>query len=250
MAKSLGNFFTVKDLLEKGVPGEVIRFVLLSAQYRQPLDWTENRVEEVTTLLTNWARLKRKSQEEGFISEDLKGIPDPRFVDALSDDLNTPKAISVLHEMAGEARLGGVQNPDSPRNFFATLKWLGFDLTGLLTPAIRVSVDAALNVASGAGAAAGIRTASAVGSAVASAAGHAAGKATASAEGADVALVDRVNRVVQKRAEARRDKNFRLADAFRDGLAEAGVILEDTPTGTDWESAEIDAAKLKEVEAL
>ncbi len=46
MAKSLGNFFTVKDLLDTGVPGEVIRFVLLSAHYRQPLDWTEKRVEE------------------------------------------------------------------------------------------------------------------------------------------------------------------------------------------------------------
>ena len=45
MSKSLGNFFTVRDLLDQGVPGEVIRFVLLSTHYRQPMDWTERRVD-------------------------------------------------------------------------------------------------------------------------------------------------------------------------------------------------------------
>ena len=48
MSKSLGNFFTVRDLLDQGIPGEVIRFVLLSTHYRQPMDWTEAKVEEAT----------------------------------------------------------------------------------------------------------------------------------------------------------------------------------------------------------
>ena len=48
MSKSLGNFFTVRDLLDKGIPGEVIRFVLLSTHYRQPIDWTESKVDEAT----------------------------------------------------------------------------------------------------------------------------------------------------------------------------------------------------------
>ena len=46
MSKSLGNFFTVRDLLDQGIPGEVIRFVLLSTHYRQPMDWTEQKVAE------------------------------------------------------------------------------------------------------------------------------------------------------------------------------------------------------------
>ncbi len=48
MSKSLGNFFTVRDLLDKGIPGEVIRFVLLSTHYRQPIDWTQAKVDEAT----------------------------------------------------------------------------------------------------------------------------------------------------------------------------------------------------------
>ena len=51
MSKSLGNFFTVRDLFDQGIPGEVIRFVLLSTHYRQPLDWTEKKVEEAESTL-------------------------------------------------------------------------------------------------------------------------------------------------------------------------------------------------------
>ena len=53
MSKSLGNFFTVRDLLDKGVPGEVIRFVLLSTHYRQPMDFTEAKVDEAKRVLTD-----------------------------------------------------------------------------------------------------------------------------------------------------------------------------------------------------
>jgi cysteinyl-tRNA synthetase len=92
MAKSLGNFFTVKDLLDKGVPGEVMRFVLLSAHYRQPLDWTEKRVEEATATLRKW----------GDLTNSFDGQPEvaPSVVAALSDDLNTPLAISEMHALA------------------------------------------------------------------------------------------------------------------------------------------------------
>ena len=59
MSKSLGNFFTVRDLLDRGVPGEVMRLVLLSTHYRQPIDWTEAKVHEATVLLTLWEKLLR-----------------------------------------------------------------------------------------------------------------------------------------------------------------------------------------------
>ena len=54
MSKSLGNFITVKDLLDRGVPGEVIRMVLLMTHYRQPLDWTEEKVDEAEKALRRW----------------------------------------------------------------------------------------------------------------------------------------------------------------------------------------------------
>jgi cysteinyl-tRNA synthetase len=92
MAKSLGNFFTVKDLLDRDVPGEVIRFVLLMTHYRHPLDWTERRVQEAETVLKRW-RLIIDGARNSM-------APDSGFLAALQDDLNTPAAIGVLHELA------------------------------------------------------------------------------------------------------------------------------------------------------
>jgi cysteinyl-tRNA synthetase len=92
MSKSLGNFFTVRDLLDRGLPGEVIRFVLLSTHYRQPMDWTESKVEEATRTLRKWRSIVTDARSVGE--------PDPALVAALADDLNTPEAISVLHSIA------------------------------------------------------------------------------------------------------------------------------------------------------
>ncbi len=92
MSKSLGNFFTVRDLLEQGVPGEVIRFVLLSTHYRSPMDWTEKKVKEATEALRKWRGLT-----EGI---DPSTNPSPALVAALSDDLNTAAAIAELHKLA------------------------------------------------------------------------------------------------------------------------------------------------------
>jgi cysteinyl-tRNA synthetase len=97
MSKSLGNFFTVRDLLDRGIPGEVIRFVLLSTHYRQPIDWTESKVEESRRTLAKWAALT-----EGAAPVTLE----PGDIDALADDLNTPSAIAAMHE-AARAEDGG-----------------------------------------------------------------------------------------------------------------------------------------------
>ena len=96
MSKSLGNFFTVKDLLDKGIPGEVIRFVLLSTHYRAPLDWTERGVSEAEKTLRKWRALT-DGVEAGAVT--------PAVIAALSDDLNTPGAIAVLHGLSDPAEL-------------------------------------------------------------------------------------------------------------------------------------------------
>ena len=92
MSKSLGNFFTVRDLLDKGWPGEVIRFVMLMTHYRKPMDWTEEKAREAKDVLGGWYNLT-----DGV---DPEGDPDWRVVEALEDDLNTPAAIARLHELA------------------------------------------------------------------------------------------------------------------------------------------------------
>ena len=94
MSKSLGNFFTVRDLLDQGIPGEVIRFMLLSTHYRQPLDWTERRVIEAKRVLERWRLL--------LFGANGKLSPDPRVVEALSEDLNLAKAMAVLHDLAAD----------------------------------------------------------------------------------------------------------------------------------------------------
>ncbi|MBL3610388.1 cysteine--tRNA ligase [Rhodovulum sulfidophilum] len=101
MSKSLGNFFTVRDLLEQGVPGEVIRFVFLSTHYRKPMDWTAEKAREAEATLRKWRGL-------------VAGIepapsPAPEVIDALSDDLNTAGAIAALHGLAGAGDLAGLK---------------------------------------------------------------------------------------------------------------------------------------------
>ncbi|MBJ3763504.1 cysteine--tRNA ligase [Maribius pontilimi] len=91
MSKSLGNFFTVRDLLDKGVPGEVIRFVMLSTHYRKPMDWTEERVREAERTLRRWRELS---------SGGSTGVEDERLLACLKDDLNSVGAITLLHEIS------------------------------------------------------------------------------------------------------------------------------------------------------
>jgi cysteinyl-tRNA synthetase len=97
MSKSLGNYFTVRQLLEEGQRGEAIRLALLSGHYRQPLDITRDKIAEAKAQLDRLYGALR--QVADLQSED--GDPPAALVDALADDLNTPEALAVLHEAAG-----------------------------------------------------------------------------------------------------------------------------------------------------
>jgi cysteinyl-tRNA synthetase len=93
MAKSLGNFVTIRDLL-KDWPGEVIRLTMLLTHYRQPLNWTANALRESQRTLDHWYELTVDTAP-GILCADVIG--------ALADDLNTPKAIASLHELRTKA---------------------------------------------------------------------------------------------------------------------------------------------------
>ncbi len=100
MSKSLGNFFTARDLLDQGVPGEVIRFVMLSTHYRKPMDWTAEKAREAEATLRKW---------RGLVAG-VKGTePSQSVTDALCDDLNTAGAIAALHDLAREGDAGGLK---------------------------------------------------------------------------------------------------------------------------------------------
>jgi cysteinyl-tRNA synthetase len=100
MSKSLGNFFTVRDLLDKGVPGEVIRFVLLSTHYRKPMDWTEDKWKEAAEILLRW-----RGQTDSVEAT----VPDEAVIAALSDDLNSPEAIAALHALSSRKEFGALK---------------------------------------------------------------------------------------------------------------------------------------------
>jgi len=98
MSKSLGNFFSVRDLLDEGFSGEVIRFVYLSTHYSKPMDWTVKKAQEAEATLRKWRKLTKDIQDSKLISEEV--------IEALNDDLNTSKAITALHGIAkrGDAK--------------------------------------------------------------------------------------------------------------------------------------------------
>ncbi|UWR86003.1 cysteine--tRNA ligase [Phaeobacter inhibens] len=115
MSKSLGNFFTVRDLLDQGYPGEVIRLVFLQTHYRKPMDWTDKKAKESEATLRKWYQLAATALDN---EEPYVGV-----INALSDDLNTAQAIAELHQLfhAGDAA-----------SMRASLKFMG--LMGADTP--------------------------------------------------------------------------------------------------------------------
>jgi cysteinyl-tRNA synthetase len=117
MAKSLGNFITIRDLLDQW-PGDVIRFQMLTTHYRQPIDWTKLGTEQAAVALDTFHRLTSAADlKQGKISSNV--------LSALCDDLNTPEAISELHKLAGEARKGDHQ---AACDLSATIRFLGIEL--------------------------------------------------------------------------------------------------------------------------
>jgi cysteinyl-tRNA synthetase len=135
MAKSAGNFVTIRELLTNwegyGWPGEALRFNMLRTQYRQPIDWTYQGLDESHKIMWDWY-------------EQLRGVePDANaptaVVDALCDDLNTPQAIAELHRLYREKNYPGL---------FAALAFLGFSGKRESIPRIAPAVGTAAGVSS------------------------------------------------------------------------------------------------------
>ena len=91
MSKSLGNFFTVRDLLDQDVPGEVIRLVMLGTHYRKPMDWTEKKRAEAEANLRKWRAL---------VADVTPSQPSDAALAALCDDLNTAGVLAEMHRLA------------------------------------------------------------------------------------------------------------------------------------------------------
>ena len=132
MSKSLGNFITVHDLLSKGVKGEVIRFALLSTRYNEPLDWSQKLLEDAEKVLNRLYRKGSGGRAQGSVNAEI--------LEALRDDLNTPKALAILQTLDDEALVASA-------NFLGLLNqtgdaWFKGDSAGEDTLWIEVQIEA------------------------------------------------------------------------------------------------------------
>ncbi len=243
MAKSVGNFVTVNELAHKW-PGDVLRFQMLMTHYRQPIDWTEAQTHSALRELEDW----------GYVLSsyyNMPSLPVPEeFVVALSDDLNTPQAISVLRELYVQAKKGGMENI---RLFASACKLLGFknlDKPGVFEfgvsgenvrrSALFEHEDAVVRLRA---AIANSQSESVRQKLISLIEGddlkvHVTTDGYVILKGADIAFVNTVESLVVARNDARKAKDFKESDRLRDELAKMGVVLHDKKDGTTtWEVA-------------
>ncbi|CAN0476699.1 unnamed protein product [Discosporangium mesarthrocarpum] len=209
LSKSLGNFRTVQDVLEEA-PGEAIRLNMLSAHYRQPLDWTTEGVKRAKASLDRlYTALQNLEDIEAGPIEPAAGV-----IAALEDDLNTPQALTELYALAGEAN----KATDDAEKARIKGQLLGSgELLGLLSMTWKQWFQGGgpvnINVVPGEG--------------------------TATGEVLQIGSVsnEKVEALIAERNEAKKQKNYKRADEIRDELKAQGIVLEDGPGGTTWKRA-------------
>lgn len=196
MSKSLGNFFTVREIAEK-YPLQVIRFFMLSAHYRSPLNFSADLVEAskngLERILTAVDRLKSISGTEGEVNKAVADEMDAfvkKYEAAMDDDLNTADAISVIFELVKYANVN-VTEESTKATVELVLNTVTklCDILGIITEKKKEILDSDIEA------------------------------------------------LIEERQAARKAKNFARADEIRDQLSDMGIILEDTREGVKWERA-------------
>lgn len=199
MSKSLGNFFTVRDILKKYDP-EVLRFFMLSSHYRSPINFSEdlmqqakNSLERLYNALYSMEHLEGTAQDTELTEEhrqylDKLNAYEQEFVAAMDDDFNTAGAMAALFNIVREYNMK--VNEKSPLELVKRTKELLLNL-GSVLGFFRKFTEKTL-------------------------------------------LDEEIEQKIKERQEARKNKNYALADKIRDELKVQGIILEDTPTGVRW----------------
>ena len=190
MSKSLGNFFTVRDLLDQA-PGEAIRLAMLSSHYHQPFDWTAEGLRQAKLSLDRMYIALKSVEDIQAVGRDELPVT---ILTALEDDLNTPLAITHMHELV--TALNKATDDAHKARAKGALLAAG-DVMGLLAQ----DADGWLKWAP---------------------------------EGASGLSDGEIDQLVEDRIAARKGRDFARADAIRKQLSDAGIALEDSPSGTSW----------------
>ena len=191
MSKSLGNFYTVNELITQ-YPAEALRLLFISTHYHQPFNFTFDGLKQSKQILDKFynALLRVKDVETA------EAAPDERVVNALADDINTPLAISYLHDIANN--LNKAETVEDKQHY-KSLLLASADVMGLLYQNAEDWF-----------------------------------KGSASEDGISE---DEINQLIAERLAAKKSKDWAKADAIRNQLKDAGIVLEDTPQGTSWKRA-------------
>ncbi|MEY3880291.1 MAG: hypothetical protein RIQ94_1086 [Pseudomonadota bacterium] len=193
MSKSLGNFFTVREVLKQYKP-EIIRFFILSSHYRSPLNYSDEQLNDAGAGLKRLYTALRGYEHVGS-GVDKKDLDyNARFEQAMDDDFNTPVAVSVLFDLARELNRVKEEDQKKAHLLVATLKKLG-SLLGILQETPESFLKDGI---------------------------------VKGAENTDLLIEQQI----QARIDAKKAKDWGMADKIRDDLKGQGVILEDSPNGT------------------
>jgi cysteinyl-tRNA synthetase len=200
MSKSLGNFFTIRTVLEK-YDAEVVRFFILRAHYRSPLNYSDQHLDDAKLALTRlYTALRGLDAVDSAV--DWQHPYAERFKQAMDDDFNTPEAMAVLFDLANEVnKTKSAEAASLLKNLAGLLGLLQRSPTEFLQSRVKVGLQINLD------------------------------------SFVSVSLSERVEAKIVLRNEAKKTKNFAEADRIRKELADAGIILEDTPQGTTWRTA-------------
>jgi len=201
MSKSLGNFFTIREVLEHHDP-EVVRYLLVASHYRSPINYAPESLAEARRSLERFYNaldgldLEGPTPDSGAaVASEVDSGFDERFTAAMDDDFNTPEALAVLFDLARELNRARKETPDQARSLALELKRLG-SVLGLLQQAPS---------------------------------GFLKGGAS------ELPLSEtEIQERIEERAMAKQAKDFARADAIRDELAALGIILKDAREGTTW----------------
>jgi cysteinyl-tRNA synthetase len=193
MSKSLGNFFTVREILAKYDP-EVVRFFILRAHYRSPLNYSDAHLDEAKNALTRlYTALNQSPFPAGTV--DWNEAHAKRFKEAMDDDFGTPEAIAELHQLANEVFQGSAAAARQLKALGGVLGLLQRDPDDFLKGRLSLKGE--------------------------SATGRMLGE-------------EHIKQRIERRVEARKRKDFKEADRIRDELAKDGIVLEDKGGITTW----------------
>ncbi|MCL4140376.1 UNVERIFIED_CONTAM: hypothetical protein GTU68_043223 [Idotea baltica] len=199
MSKSLGNFFTIREVLKKYHP-EIVRYFLLSSHYRSPISYSENNLleaksglERFYTALRPFAHVPAASMESLKDSEYYQ-----RFVDAMNDDFNSREALAAMYELVRDINTLAKADAEKAQALVAELKALG-EVFGILG----ADADAFLQ----------------------------GGGLT---DNADDLTAEAIEALIEERVSAKKNRDFERADGIREELLSQGVVLEDSREGTTW----------------